>query len=448
MLPSTSTVSGSSSMAPAMDLESVIADITTSISPEQLLTSLRSLVRLDVGESILASVLPGGQDPLTVLDTHANTLGYLFILSARLHVTGAPPVSFATISLFCSTFDAAAARLAPDRVTFLARSIVQVAESHNNLKAAIAPLYSLTSRYPPSLSYLTTLHPYFLHACVASRHFKAALPVLDVTLSEIDTSLSPLTYHDVLNYHYTGALAFLALKRFDQASAYLELVAAAPVHQNPAALQLEALKKLTLVRLILFGATRPLPRYAHPNLWRYLKNTPYAAFAKLYPSGTAELTELVDKEAKYFESECNLGLVRQALDHAPRWTMRKLTATYVTLSLAEIGKAAGITEEESVREIVLNMIELGQMDATLDVSGTVTFHEEERRFSGQEVDKLLKEAQAQGALLGELDRELGRSKEFLSKAWKDKDGGGSAIDEELYSSVALPGYRDWDDGSF
>lgn len=57
----------------------------------------------------------------------------------------------------------------------------------------------------------------------------------------------------MLNYHYTGALALLALKRFSQASAYLELVAAAPVHQSPAALQLEALKKLTLVRLILFG---------------------------------------------------------------------------------------------------------------------------------------------------------------------------------------------------
>lgn len=36
--------------------------------------------------------------------------------------------------------------------------------------------------------------------------------------------------------------------------------------------------------------------------------------------------------------------------------MRKLTATYVTLSLAEIGKAAGIAEEEAVREIVLNMV--------------------------------------------------------------------------------------------
>ena len=48
--------------------------------------------------------------------------------------------------------------------------------------------------------------------------------------------------------------------------------------------------------------------------------------------------------------------MRQALDHAPRWTVRKLTETYVTLSLSEIGKAAGIAEEEDVREIVLNMV--------------------------------------------------------------------------------------------
>jgi hypothetical protein len=55
------------------------------------------------------------------------------------------------------------------------------------------------------------------------------------------------------------------------------------------------------------------------------------------------------------------------------------------------------------------------MNATLDVSGTVTFHDAERQYCGAEVDSLLKEAQEQGALLSELDRELGRSTDFLSK---------------------------------
>lgn len=55
------------------------------------------------------------------------------------------------------------------------------------------------------------------------------------------------------------------------------------------------------------------------------------------------------------------------------------------------------------------------MNATLDFSGTVTFHDTEKQYCGAEVDKLLKDAQEQGALLSELDREIGRSTDFLSK---------------------------------
>ena len=131
--PSSATLlpSSSSSMASAVDLESIIADITTSTSSQLLLPSLLSFAKHDVGETILASFLPGGLDPLTVLDAHVNTLGYLFVLfvasldsvkprwlhhrSARLNIAGAPPVSFATISHFCRNFDAQVARLVPDR---------------------------------------------------------------------------------------------------------------------------------------------------------------------------------------------------------------------------------------------------------------------------------------------------------------------------------------------
>ncbi|KAF8526561.1 hypothetical protein BU17DRAFT_82660 [Hysterangium stoloniferum] len=430
-------------------LESVVAEITTPTSPKLLLVSLRNFAKRDIGDTILASTLGGGQDPLSILDPYVNTLGYLYILSARLFISGSPIVSMTTIANFCSTFDPEVARVAPDRVHMLARGITQTAEAQHNLKAAIAPLLDLITRYPPSLAYLTTIHFQFIHACVGSQHYTAALPVLEVAISEVDTSLSPLTYHDVLNYHYIGALALLALKRFSAASSFLELVVAAPTHLHPSGLQFEALKKLTLVRLILHGATRPLPRYAHPNLFRYLKTTPYASIAKVYPGTGGALAEIVEKEARTFETDCNLGLVRQTLEHAPRWAIRKLTATYVTLSLAEIGKAIGISDVEAVRVIVLSMIEREEMKATLDAAGTVTFYEDEIRYTGADVDKLLKEAQMQGLVLGEVDREMGRSKEFLAKAVKDRDGVGSAmlVDEDIYGG-GPPGYRDWDEGGF
>jgi hypothetical protein len=57
-----------------------------------------------------------------------------------------------------------------------------------------------------------------------------------------------------------------------------------------------------------------------------------------------------------FSQERNTGLVQQAIDRAPRWSIKKLTATYLTLGLSEIGKAVGIDNEEDVRRLVLDMV--------------------------------------------------------------------------------------------
>jgi COP9 signalosome complex subunit 3 len=52
----------------------------------------------------------------------------------------------------------------------------------------------------------------------------------------------------------------------------------------------------------------------------------------------------------------NMGLVKLALARAPRWTIKRLTETYLTLGLAEIGRAAGINDAEEVRRTVLDMV--------------------------------------------------------------------------------------------
>ena len=57
-----------------------------------------------------------------------------------------------------------------------------------------------------------------------------------------------------------------------------------------------------------------------------------------------------------FSQERNTGLVQQAIDRAPRWSIKKLTATYLTLGLSEIGKTVGIESEEEVRKVVLDMV--------------------------------------------------------------------------------------------
>lgn len=76
--------------------------------------------------------------------------------------------------------------------------------------------------------------------------------MLSVPILHIETSISPLTYLDNLIYHYAGGFALAALKKWREAEEFFEICACSP-GQAPSAIQLEALKKLTLVQLILYG---------------------------------------------------------------------------------------------------------------------------------------------------------------------------------------------------
>jgi len=130
----------------------------------------------------------------------------------------------------------------------------------------------LLVKYPPTLSHLTTIHPiflmvscqlylssfltcHFLQTCVATRHFTVAIPVLAHPITTIDLSLSDLTYHDNLIYHYAGGMALAALKNWQGAEELFEICASSP-GSTPSAIQMEALKKLVLVQLIYRGKVR------------------------------------------------------------------------------------------------------------------------------------------------------------------------------------------------
>ncbi len=70
---------GSSSHGLA-SLDDVIKHITTSNNASTLKAYLNSFAPKESRETILASTIGSGQDPLTLLDPSRNTLGYLYIL--------------------------------------------------------------------------------------------------------------------------------------------------------------------------------------------------------------------------------------------------------------------------------------------------------------------------------------------------------------------------------
>ncbi|EIN09351.1 hypothetical protein PUNSTDRAFT_67669 [Punctularia strigosozonata HHB-11173 SS5] len=400
-----------------VSLASAVEQITSTSNPQSLARWLTKFAPKEVRETLLASLLPGDQDPLDILDVETNTLGVVWILSARLTASTAAPVSFDHISRFCATFDPEQARVAPERVTMLARGIFRYASgvNDNGAKLAIKPLYDLLTRYAPDLSYLTTVHPIFLHACTLANHFPPALllPVLSVPISNVSLELSDLSYTDSLVYHYLGGCAWARMKRWKDARDFFELCIGAP-GTAASAIQWEAVKKLVLVQCISTGKSTPLPKYAHPALTRLLKNSPYGAFAKHYPAQRDALASLVEKERAVFVDDNNLGLVNQALDRVPRWLIRGLTHTYLSLSLADIAKAVRL-DVERARDTVVSMIDEDVITATLSAEGTVTFADAPVRVSKAEIDRILLGAQQQGLLLTKLDRALAGSREYLTK---------------------------------
>lgn len=75
----------------------------------------------------------------------------------------------------------------------------------------------------------------------------------------------------------------------------------------------------------------------------------------------------------------------------------------------------------------------------------MTFSDPPARFTKAQVDAVLGSVQEQSALLEYLDREVGRSKEFLSKAVKGRDegmGGPFGADEDVFAQMG-PGGAVW-----
>jgi COP9 signalosome complex subunit 3 len=61
-------------------MDAILNQITTTNSIAALNQMLRTALPRDVRDSILASPLASGQDPLSVLDVRTNTLGILYIV--------------------------------------------------------------------------------------------------------------------------------------------------------------------------------------------------------------------------------------------------------------------------------------------------------------------------------------------------------------------------------
>ncbi|XP_034893835.2 COP9 signalosome complex subunit 3 [Populus alba] len=132
-----------------------------------------------------------------------------------------------------------------------------------------------------------------------------------------------------------------------------------------------------------------LPKYTSSAAQRSLKTLcqPYMEVASSYSIGkVSELKTYIQTNTEKFESDNNLGLVKQVISSMYKRNIQRLTQTYWTLSVQDIAKNVQLSSPKEAEMHVLQMIEDGEIYATINQKdGMVRFLEDPEQYKNCEM---------------------------------------------------------------
>ncbi|GMI76826.1 FUSCA 11, COP9 SIGNALOSOME SUBUNIT 3, CONSTITUTIVE PHOTOMORPHOGENIC 13 [Hibiscus trionum] len=362
---------------------------------------------------------------LDQLDPSKHSLGYLYFLEACTAgpVTQELASSYVlTIARFISSCVTEQIRLAPDKfISVCKRFKDQVLLLEEPLRG-VAPMLTAIRKLQSSSEHLTALHPEFLLLCLLSKCYKTALSILEDDIFEVDQP------RDLFLFCYYGGMISIGQKQFRKALELLHNVVTAPM-STVNAIAVEAFKKYILVSLIHHGQfPTNLPKYASSVAQRNLKNLcqPYFELASSYSNGKiADLETYVEANKDKFESDNNLGLVKQAVSSMYKRNIQRLTQTYLTLSLQDIANRVQLNSPKEAEMHVLQMIKDGEIYATINQKdGMVRFLEDPEQYKTCEmierIDSSIQRLMTVSKKLNVMDELMSCDPLYLAKAGRER----------------------------
>ena len=381
---------------------------------------------LQAHEEVLIQHMPQLDDAAQVLMPVVHTLGLVFILNVK---GSAVPMSNASaVQIFVEQCRRLLLGCDPKQVQMVPKEFVAVCTKFSAacLAArtpllAVRPLQVAALALQPTLSHFTPLHTEGLKVCVLAKVYSAAQPFLEQELLHVDLSGTLMTPRDLLLYHYYAGMAQVGLRRFRLAMASFMLCVSAPAHVLNA-IMIEAYKKCLLCALIETGEMPRLPKYVSPAIARHIKTLAgYAEFAEAFASAdVVKLRGVLEKHTTAFRTDQNLGLAKQCVPARMRRSIRLLTETYMTLSLAQIANIAGLDSEASAGHEIQQMILANEIHATIDESkNMITFHDKLERYESQAtvatMEGTLRGALTLASCLSDLHSTLSTDRHYLAR---------------------------------
>jgi len=265
---------------------------------------------------------------------------------------------------------------------------------------------------------LTAQHSFFALAALKARCYKYAQPILDHFVFEIDPDRTAVESEHTRLYFYYGGMIYLGLKEYSKAHEFFELVVSAPALVG-SAIMVAAYKKYILTSLILKGEAPSPPKYTNTSLLRMFKQlcVPYEEFATSFGTRSVEdLTKVLNNHGPKFDEDQNLGLARQAYQALFEQNIKRLTKTYITLSLSDIAAKVHLQDGAEAERRVLKMIEEGKVFAAISQQdGMVLFKDAPDTYDVRSLQSQIQGSIQLSKAVEGTDEALSMSQRYLQK---------------------------------
>ncbi|CAH0628896.1 unnamed protein product [Chrysodeixis includens] len=356
---------------------------------------------------------------LETLDNQQHSLGVLAVLVAKYSVQQTADVDkalmFKQIFDFITNCNGEQVRFAPELFAELCHiltnyvvDIKQPIRGVEILKKAIRKIQLFDSQ-------LTSIHADMCQLCLLSKCMKPALEFLDTDVTAIGNELGGNndSKHFLLYYYY-GGMIYTAMKNYDRALYFFEVVVTVPA-MVVSHIMLEAYKKYILVSFILHGKILPMPKYTSQVVCRFLKPLS-VAYHELATSQHAAI-----KHRETFIRDKNMGLVNQVLSSMYKKNIQRLTKTFLTLSLSDVASRVQLPGPTQAESYILNMIEEGEIYAMINQKdGMVVFLDSPEKYASPETLCVLEQQMAACTKLHqyiqEMDEQIQVNPQYVKKA--------------------------------
>lgn len=422
-------------------MDKIVEKILSSSSTENDLKQLKLFLLKE--ESSLSKYLNNIDDALNSLDLVQHSLGYAFLLAAKVSSPKFDPKNIGQVHRFIRACNAVQIRMVPYKFIVLARKVAEVARETKQPITGVKTLQIAVTKLRSSSESLTPIHSEFVLLCLLSKTYNSALPILEEEIFETSSDAGN-TSRDVLLYYYYGGIAYIGAKDLKKALHFLKLAITIPASVL-SAIMIEAYKKLILVSLLLHGRAPSLPRYTSNALQRHLKTAfpQYQEFANAYSTySTDDLHKVAETYAEVFQKDKNFGLVKQCIQSLYRRNIQRLTQTYITLSLQDIATAVKLNTTKEVEKYLLNMIEAGEIYAVINQKdGMVSFSDDPEKYnSSKTLGRLDNDVQKVFQLtkrVRTMDETIATSISYIQRTLMERGGrGGPDMGPEDFSDGA------------